>query len=117
MAYKIAADNLLTGTSVVADSCNPVSMTRKDWEDTAVKTGSDFINIEIICSDKSEHKFRVETRKSDIPGLKLPLCDEVENREYQEWKTKRIVIDTSGKKPEESFEELILKINTGKFTL
>ena len=110
LSYRIVADNLQLRNHVVADSCNPVNLTRKEWEDVAKKNNSLFINIEIVCSDKKEHKKRVETRKTDIQGLKLPTWEEVENREYHSWETERIVIDTTNKSVEESFEELKGKI-------
>ncbi len=31
LAYRIASDNLRVGLSVVADSCNPVELTRREW--------------------------------------------------------------------------------------
>src|SRR5688572_30698345 len=35
LAYRIAADNLRLGVSVVADSCNPIELTRDEWEEVA----------------------------------------------------------------------------------
>jgi predicted kinase len=110
LSYRIASDNLLLGKNVVADSCNPIDLTRREWEDVAKKTGSCFINIEILCSDKEEHRKRIETRSSEIEGLHLPTWEDVENREYHCWKTERIVIDTAKKTTEESFEALSQKI-------
>lgn len=97
LAYRIAADNLRVGTSVVADSCNPVELTRREWEQVARDAQVDFINIEVVCSDPHEHRRRVEQRIADISGLELPTWNEVEAREYDEWKGERIVIDTAGK--------------------
>src|SRR4029434_5724700 len=71
LAYRVAADNLRLGVSVVADSCNPVELTRSEWEDVATNASARCINIEIICSDKSEHRQRVESRESTVPGLIL----------------------------------------------
>ena len=110
LAYRLAADNLRLGVSVVADSCNPVEMTRGEWEDVAQNSPARCINIEIICSDKSEHRRRVESRKSTVPGLILPTWDEVQCREYHPWSKERIVIDTARRKEEECFGELLSKI-------
>lgn len=110
LSYRIAGDNLLLGLNVVADSCNPVNLTRREWEDVAAKNGSMFINIEVLCSNREEHKKRVETRTSEVKGLRLPTWKEIENREYHAWTTERIVIDTAGKTVRESFEELNGKI-------
>ncbi len=111
LAYRIAADNLKLGLSVVADSCNPIELTRNEWEEVAKNSGSEFINIEIICSDEAEHRQRVETRESDITGLQLPTWKQIENRKYDLWKAECIRIDTAHRTVEECFQELIEKIN------
>ena len=110
LSYHIAADNLKIGHNVVADSCNPINLTRREWENVAKSNNSIFINIEIICSDKDEHRKRIETRISEIEGLKLPDWNDVENREYHQWESDRIVIDTANKTVEMCIEELENKI-------
>ena len=108
LSYRIAQDNLRIGNNVIADSCNPVQLTRKEWGEVAIKAGAEFVNIEIICSDLDEHRQRIETRMSDIKNLSLPSWQEVINREYHNWEeTIRIVIDTSCKTEETSFNELL----------
>lgn len=106
LAYRIASDNLTLGHNVVADSCNPINLTRKEWEDVATQNNCRYINIEVICSDKAEHKKRCETRNSDITGLQLPTWDEIQNRNYDVWGSDRIIIDTANKSVDESFAEL-----------
>ncbi len=53
------------------------------------------MRIEVVCSDPIEHRRRVETRSVNVPGLKLPTWNDVENREYDAWTGDRIVIDTA----------------------
>ncbi len=107
LSYRIAKDNLLNGLSVVADSCNPIQLTRREWNAVAAKSGADFVNVELVCSDTDEHRMRVETRKTDIVNFKLPTWHEVENRHYEEWEElERITVDTAGRSVDESFEEL-----------
>lgn len=67
---------------VVADSCNSIELTWCEWEEAATANGADFLNIEVICSDADEHRRRVESRRSDVAGLKLPAWNDVQNREY-----------------------------------
>ena len=110
LSYRIASDNLNLAHNVVADSCNPIILTRREWEDVAEKNNSIFVNIQILCSDKEEHKKRVETRDVEIFGLKSPTWEDIENREYHSWDRERIIIDTAGKTGKESFEELNHKI-------
>lgn len=111
LAYRIASDNLKLGIPVIADSCNPIPFTRKKWEDIALHTNSLFVNIEIVCSDKKEHKKRIETRVSEVENLKLPTWEEVEHREYYPWKDKRILIDTAHKTIERTTEEISEKLS------
>lgn len=99
------------GLNVVADSCNTIQLTRDEWQETAEKNGAKFINIEIVCSDKDEHRNRIEERTNEIENLKLPTWNEVKNREYHRRESDRIVIDTAGKSVEESINELFAKIN------
>jgi len=106
LSYIVASDNLKIGNHVVADSCNPIILTRQEWEEIAKKNDCLFVNIEVICSDKNEHKKRVETRDCEVEGLKLPTWEEVENREYHPWKSERIIIDTANKSIDECFDKL-----------
>jgi predicted kinase len=110
LSYRVASDNLNLGQHVVADSCNPINLTRREWENVAKESSSIFVNIEVLCSDKEEHKRRVETRECEAKNLIFPTWEEVENREYHAWKSERITIDTANKSVESSFEELKKKI-------
>ena len=107
LAYRVAADNLRLGVSVVADSCNPVELTRREWERTAADAGALYLNIEVMCSDLKEHRSRVETRQGTVQGLRLPTWQEVSARPYDRWTTERIVLDTCGRLPEECVDELL----------
>jgi predicted kinase len=110
LAYPIAGDNLRLGKLVVADSCNPIELTRREWEQVAIDTGVNYRNIEIVCSDLDEHKRRALSRMSDIPGLALPEWGAIQTREYHDWTVDRIVVDTAGQTVELSFEELLRKL-------
>jgi predicted kinase len=110
LAYRIAADNLREGQSVVADSCNPIELTRQKWEDVAKREDADHVNIEVRCTDPVAHKERVEKRSTGVPGLKLPTWQQVMDREYHEWTRERIVIDTAGKSAEENAQALLNRL-------
>jgi hypothetical protein len=64
------------------------------------------VEIEIICSNKIEHQQSVESRQTDIPNLLLPSWESVTSREYHPWHSASIVLDTAGKTPEQSKQEL-----------
>lgn len=112
VAYRIAADNLRLGTGVVADSCNPIELTRREWESVARDAGAAHVNVEVVCSDRAEHRRRVETRASTVPGLVLPTWQAVLAREYHPWTVERVVIDTAGRSEDESFQELLARAAT-----
>jgi predicted kinase len=95
VGYALAEDNLRLGRTVVADSVNPLAITRDAWVDVANRTGVCFVEIEVLCSDAGEHRRRVEERASDIRGLPLPGWAEVVSREYDAWGRERIVVDTA----------------------
>jgi predicted kinase len=106
VAYRVAADNLRLGMSVVADSVNPIEITRRAWRDVATQAAVPFVEVHVICSDVQEHRRRVETRPGDIVGLRLPTWHDVEVREFDPWETAPIVIDTAGRAESESFAAL-----------
>jgi predicted kinase len=94
VAYAVAEDNLRIGRTVIADSVNPLRQTRDAWVDVADCVQVSFIEIEVNCSDANEHRRRVETRTTDIPGLRLPTWGEVVSREYHPSDRRHLVIDT-----------------------
>lgn len=95
VGYAIAEDNLRAGRTVIADSVNPLAITRDAWLDVARRAASPAVEIEVICSDKAEHRLRVESRTADIPGHVLPTWPQVLAREYDPWRRERLVIDTA----------------------
>ena len=111
LAYRVAADNLRLGISVVADSCNPIELTRREWERVAGEAGAPYVNIEVVCSDRGEHRKRVETRPSTVPGLTLPTWRDVTEREYDDWTVDRVVLDTVGRSERECLADLLAKVS------
>jgi predicted kinase len=102
--YALAEDNLRLGRTVVADSVNPLRVTRDSWTEIASLARVSAVEIEVICSDRNEHRRRVETRASDIRGLRLPTWQEVVSREYHAWDREHLVIDTAVHAVEESVQ-------------
>ncbi|EPG0532512.1 AAA family ATPase, partial [Vibrio harveyi] len=72
LSYRIIRDNLELGLSCIADSCNPIKLTRYEWQQVATSMSAHFVNIEISCSDENEHKQRVDSRKNEVENLQLP---------------------------------------------
>ncbi len=69
-----------------------------------------FVEIEVICSDITEHRSRVESRTADILGHQLPSWREVLDREYEPWKRERVVIDTAILSASEAVERIIKEL-------
>ena len=111
LSYRVASDNLELGNIVVSDSRNPISLTRREWQEVASSKGIPYTNIEVICSDAGEHRNRVESRVTDIEGLILPSWQDVVDREYDQWETERVEVDTASRTPEESVIDLLGKLN------
>ena len=107
VGYAVAADNLRLGLSVVADSVNPMKITRDAWRTVADQLQVPVIEIEVICSDLTLHRHRVESRVVNIPELKLPSWDQVVHREVEAWDRDHVVIDTAGHAPEDSLAQLL----------
>jgi predicted kinase len=77
-AFAVAGDNLRLGRIVVTDSVNDWIVTRNVWRDIGVRAGARVVEVEMVCSDPQEHRRRIETRASDVPGARfaqLGGCD------------------------------------------
>ncbi|MCV2395329.1 AAA family ATPase [Actinotalea sp. M2MS4P-6] len=83
--HAVAADQLRLGLSVVADTVNPIPLTRDAWHSVAGATDARLLEVEVVCSDPGEHRRRVERRTADIAGHALPTWAEVEARTYHPW--------------------------------
>ena len=100
-ARDLARDNLRVGRTVIVDSVNPWEITRNYWRETAARMKVEIVEIEVVCSDRFEHRRRVESRVADIPGHVLPTWRQVLERRYEPWQTAQ-VIDTAGRRLEDA---------------
>jgi len=96
VALAIAGGNLSLGITVVADCVNPVAESRAAWRELARTSAVPHLDIEVVCSDKVEHRRRVEQRQPDIAGFTLPDWASVVTHAYQPWAGDRLVVDTAG---------------------
>jgi predicted kinase len=78
---------------VVADAVNPLASIRAAWRDVARRAAVAVVEVEVVCSDATEHRRRVESRSADIPGLALPTRSDVQTRAYERWDGAHLVID------------------------
>jgi len=94
VAYAVTRDLLAAGHDVVADSVNPLVVTRRAWADVADSAGSRHLDVEVVCSDRDIHRRRVEGRTSDLDGMTVPTWEQVEARRYEPWDANVLRVDT-----------------------
>lgn len=104
VAYAIAEDNLRLGRTVIADSVNPIGMTREAWRDVGKRSGCMVTDVEVVCSDPTEHRQRIEARTS---SARASNWLEIIDREFDGPDRKAIVIDTAGRTVEQCLAALL----------
>ncbi|OKH89667.1 AAA family ATPase [Thalassospira sp. TSL5-1] len=109
-AYRVAEDNLRLGHWVIADSVNPIAITRDAWRDVASRAQARFCEIELVCSDAVLHRKRIENRISTVENLKLPDWQAVQNREYQPWQSNPLVLDSGLNDADTLFQQALAYI-------
>jgi predicted kinase len=63
-ANAVAEACLRVGTPVVVDGVNALEAIRDGWRAAASRAGAPLRVVEVVCSDATEHKRRVESRSS-----------------------------------------------------
>lgn len=111
IAYELAASNLGLGGTVVVDCVNPVMESRRAWTDVSSRSGAPLMDVQVICSDMTEHRRRVETRQLDIPGLTPPSWHSVLNHEYESWDKEPFTVDTALDSPAEALAAIVEHIS------
>jgi predicted kinase len=96
VAQTTAEGTLSAGTNVVADAVNPVEAARQAWRDAAKRTRSALRVVEMICSDASEHRRRVQLRRSDPTRRSVSSWNQILAQQYEPWPDSqpRLVLDT-----------------------
>ena len=103
VAYAVAEENLQLGRTVVADSVNPIRITRDAWRNVATRAGVPFVDVVVTCSDSAQHQVRVEARRTGTRGSDWT---EVKGREFEVVDDKAVIIDTSVQSVEQSLDAL-----------
>ncbi|MFF0085717.1 AAA family ATPase [Streptomyces canus] len=107
IGYALAEEHLRQGLTVIAESVNPLDVTRDSWQSAGVRAAVPVVEVEVICSDAHEHRGRVTTRSVDIPDLPLPDWQQVRDHDYEPWSREHLVIDTAGQAPQQSLALLL----------
>ena len=103
VAYAIAEDNLRLGRTVIADSVNPIKITRQAWREVAKRAGVKLVNVVVTCSDSAQHQSRVRARP---PGTRGSDWAEILNREFDPTDGVAIVVDTANRTTEQCLAAL-----------
>ncbi len=103
-AQAVAGAALDQGFDVIADSVNPIALTRRDWRKPSKHHRH--LDVMITYSDPAEHRRRVDTRENDIEGHTLPTWEAVQNRRFEPFPDADIHLDAS----QLSREEAILRL-------
>lgn len=114
LGYALARDNLRLGLSVVADSVNPIGITRQAWRQVALDLNCAYVEIEVSCSDPERHRQRLLMRPDTVPGLARTSWQAVQAREYESWPT-ALQLDTAAQTASESLTQLLLQLPSGAF--
>ena len=109
--WALAVDNLRLGHDVVGDSVNPIAQTRAGWRHAALAASADIREVEVLCSDREEHRARIRARHDLGHG---PSWESVLRRRYELRSSPRIVIDTAEMAEEESVAHLVLSLAAPK---
>jgi hypothetical protein len=89
--YAVAEDSLRLGHLVVADSVNPVPITRGAWLDVARRAHPRNRDRSPV-RDQAEHRRRIDARLLEGSG---PTWQQVVHRDYRPWPTAAGTFDTS----------------------
>jgi len=110
--YALARENLQLGSTVVTDSVNDINLIRNAFRDIAISLNVPFLEVEILCSDKTQHRYRVENRTSDIPGLTTPDWEQVQRRKYEPWEREHLQLDTAILSEPECVDVILRRISS-----
>ncbi|MCZ2836668.1 AAA family ATPase [Modestobacter sp. VKM Ac-2985] len=95
-----AADTCLTaGTDVLVDAVFDVAAARRPFRDLATRHGVPVHWVRLICTDRAEHRRRVEERSADLAGHVVPTWEQVRARRVDQWHDRHTVVDTAGGDP------------------
>jgi predicted kinase len=93
LALAAAGTCLTAGTDVVVDAVFPVAAARRPFRDLAARHGTAVHWLRLICSDRAEHRRRVDERVADLPGHVLPRWADL--RRGDQWHERHTVVDTA----------------------
>ena len=87
VAETLAETVMHAGHGAIIDAVNAVDPAREQWVNLAARSGQPLKFIEVVCSDATVHRNRLEARQRNLPHLTEPSWHAVEQSldEYAEW--------------------------------
>jgi predicted kinase len=97
VAEALAGEQLTLGNSVLIDAVNAEEEGKDVWRGLASRHGIELIVLQVIVSDRAEHKQRIATRVRSLHGLSEVTWDQVEARErvFTAWRENVLTLDSS----------------------
>jgi predicted kinase len=89
----LARDHLRLHRDAIVDAVNGVEPARRMWQELAAEENARRYVVEVTCSDRTEHRRRVESRPPPTPPLPSPTWQEVVEREYLAWDEPILTVD------------------------
>jgi len=103
-AEAMAEAQLRNGLGVVVDAVNDVAEARGQWVRLAARTGARLSWFEVVCSDPTTHRMRLQKRqRTEDPLIGAPTWESLNRRRRQLaiWRDPRTVLDSLHHSPEE----------------
>lgn len=103
-AEVLAEAQLRHGLGVVIDAVNDTAEARGQWIRLAARTGARLSWFEVVCSDPTTHRMRLQKRRrAEDPIIGAPTWDSLNRRRRQLaiWRDPRVVLDSLHHTPEE----------------
>jgi predicted kinase len=114
VAHALAREQLELGLDLIVECVNPTALTRDAWLGTAEAAGAVLVEVEVICSNKDEHRRRAEARSSDVEGLVKPAWTAIVDREYESWLRKPLVLDSSSISPDSAAQRIASRMASAR---
>ncbi|MEE1622120.1 AAA family ATPase [Zafaria sp. Z1313] len=100
----LAEAQLRAGITVIVDAVNDVAEARGQWIRLADRTGAALEWFEVVCSDPTVHRMRLQQRRrEEDPLIGAPTWESLNRRRRQLalWKDGRVVLDSRHASPDE----------------
>ena len=114
VAHELAREQLALGSDVIVECVNPTAITRDGWVRTAAAASAAFVEVEVICSNENEHRRRAETRTSDVEGLVKPTWTAINDRDYEAWARRPLVIDSATTSPDRAAQMIASSMESAR---